>query len=153
MFICLSAPGFLTRADKKKHAYGGLPHGEIYASPGKSLRPSTRNPAFPRALVKLQSKSLYNELSQKEIPVYIYLYIFMFCRRPSQRSPALAGPSSPSTATNQPNLTQHHNQRSKSSGILLYLFVLIVTLCKFVLIFNILQRLRGRLMARNGGKC
>ena len=34
--------------------YGGLPHGEIYASPGKSLRPSTRNPAFPRALLKVQ---------------------------------------------------------------------------------------------------
>ena len=35
---------------KKKHAYGGLPHDEIYASPGKSLRPSMPNPAFPRAL-------------------------------------------------------------------------------------------------------
>ena len=55
MFICLSAPGFLTHADKKKHAYGGCPHGEIYASPEKSLRPSTRNPAFPRALTYIRN--------------------------------------------------------------------------------------------------
>ena len=50
MFIYLSATGFLTRADKKKHAYAELPTSEKHASQEENVRTSMRNSAFPRAL-------------------------------------------------------------------------------------------------------
>ena len=60
----------------KKHAYAELSPGENHASQAKSLRPNTRNSAFPRALIKLRFVIKIFVLSIFEWPFYTGFPVF-----------------------------------------------------------------------------